>query len=292
MGYRGFVFPRWLLLSAAPWPALLLGAWLMRGNGVPAAQWGQNLAAGLALWVICVGGRTVRWPLVRAAWWVVPAVLSVVLLQATFLDPGDSSVHRWVQAGAVRMYAAAVCLPVLVIALGRLLQPPAGNTSRAFVRAISLAAVVLLARQPDAAQATAFGGALLVLLCFYRRPAWPVVLTVLIVAACVAWTWTRPDPLEPVIHVEKIVGVAGQRGALWLLAALASLALLPWPFLLARDPEGGPSPENLALATYFWLEMLAPAFGAFPVPLLGYGLSPILGYFLALGWSLGGRRDS
>lgn len=39
-----------------------------------------------------------------------------------------------------------------------------------------------------------------------------------------------------------------------------------------------------ALACYFLTCLLAPFLGNFPVPLLGYGASPIIGYFLALDW--------
>ena len=104
---------------------------------------------------------------------------------------------------------------------------------------------------------------------------------------CAIGSWMRPDPLVPVRHVEGIVGLAGQSGVLWLVAALATLALLPCPFLLSRGKDGHASPVTLALGVYFALTLIAPCLGSFPVPLLGFGLSPIVGYFVALAWLLG-----
>src|SRR5262249_16936765 len=140
--------------------------------------------------------------------------------------------------------------------------------------------------QPDAAQASAFAGALIVLLFFCRQTSWVTWAAAPAALVCAAWSWMRPDPLLPVRHVEGIVGLAAQNGVLWLLASLASLALLPCPFLLSRGRDGRASPQALALGLYFVLNVIAPCFGPFPVPLLGYGVSPIAGYFVALTWLL------
>jgi hypothetical protein len=144
----------------------------------------------------------------------------------------------------------------------------------------------LLLLQPDAAQASAFAGALVILLFFYRQTPWVMWSAALAALVCAAWSWMRPDPLLSVRHVEGIVGLAAESGMLWLLASLASLALLPCPFLLGRGRDGRASPKALALGLYFALNVIAPCFGPFPVPLLGFGLSPIVGYFVALTWLL------
>jgi hypothetical protein len=38
----------------------------------------------------------------------------------------------------------------------------------------------------------------------------------------------------------------------------------------------------LALGVYVAVVTIAPIWGTFPVPIMGYGVSPILGYFIAL----------
>lgn len=249
---------RWLSL-AAPLPALLLGVWVMRRAGVPPVVWGQNLAAGLVLTSVCAFLPPAKTLHAGAFWWNVVILGSLALLAATFLDAGSAGVHRWVQAGPLRVHASAVCLPALILALGGTLRRSGSQgQSGGLVLLIGGATLILLIAQPDAAQATAFAGALLVLLVCSRRPRSVVVPAALAAAAGVAWAWKRPDPLLSVPHVEGIVGLAAQNGALWQVGALLSLALLPLPFLFAAR-EGGPA---LALGTYFALCLLGSAVGA------------------------------
>jgi hypothetical protein len=59
------------------------------------------------------------------------------------------------------------------------------------------------------------------------------------------------------------------------------MLLLPVPFFVARGQGDGRL--GLALGTYVAVTILAPALGYFPVPVLGQGASPIIGYFVAIG---------
>jgi hypothetical protein len=110
------------------------------------------------------------------------------------------------------------------------------------------------------------------------RAAWAFALAIAILAAL---TWARRDPLSPIPYVEGIVALARQSGPGWLAASIAALAVLPLPFFVS--PSGRSSATARALGVYLSLCILAPLFGNFPVPLLGFGLSPIAGYFIALG---------
>ena len=108
-------------------------------------------------------------------------------------------------------------------------------------------------------------------------PAWAAALVIAVLAA---WTWTRLDPLSPVPYVEGIIGLARQTGPAWLVASIAALAVLPLPFFVSRSSRH--STIARALGVYLCLCILAPLFGHFPVPLVGFGLSPIVGYYVAL----------
>jgi hypothetical protein len=55
------------------------------------------------------------------------------------------------------------------------------------------------------------------------------------------------------------------------------------PLLLARGSRPSVRDAALSLAAYSGLAALAPAAGAFPVPLMGIAVSPILGAWLGLG---------
>ena len=274
---------RWLPLLA-PLPALVLGALLMHRHAVSPFVWGQNLVAGLVLTAVCAGLSVLPLPPSKNLWPRLGAALAFVLLLATFADAGSEGVHRWVRFGSLRFHAAAICLPLLILALGKIGLSPGVMSPAWLPPLLGAGATALLALQPDAAQATAFAGALLVLLFRHPHPTWAVWSAVLLSVGCTVWAWTRPDPLLPVRHVEGIVGLAAQSGVLWLLASLLSLALLPLPFLVARCRNSSLSFTALALGVYFCLQMIMPWFGFFPVPLLGFGLSPIIGYFGALGW--------
>ena len=146
---------------------------------------------------------------------------------------------------------------------------------------LAMAVALLLLLQPDAAQATAFGAAVFTLLMANKqrgRAAW---IAALVIAALAGWTWTQRDPLPPVPYVEGIIGLARQSGPVWLVASMAALAVLPLPFFLG--PSGSHPAFVRALGVYWAVCILAPLFGHFPVPLVGFGLSPIVGYFVALG---------
>jgi hypothetical protein len=81
--------------------------------------------------------------------------------------------------------------------------------------------------------------------------------------------------------VEGIVGLAAALGTGWGIAAVASLLLLPIPFIAARGRGDGRL--GLAFGTYVAVTILAAGVGHFPVPVLGQGASPIIGYFAAIG---------
>jgi len=200
-------------------------------------------------------------------------------LVATFAMAGSMGVHRWIAVGSLTIHAGAVCLPILIGALG-VLDAFGGKAQWApLLLAVSVATLLLL--QPDAAQATAFAAAAFTLLLANAQRArvgWAAALVIVLLAA---WTWRRPDPLPPIPYVEGIVGLARQSGPGWLAASIAALALLPLPFFVS--PVGSQSSVTRALGVYLCICILTPFFGSFPVPLLGFGLSPIVGYFVSLG---------
>lgn len=261
----------------APVPALVLGVLVMRAVDVSAAAWGQNLAAWAVGTLLCLGVWRTRTAPGRGRWAVVVAAVTLGMLAATFLAPGVEGVHRWVRLGPVRLHAAALLLPLLVVATDRLQRVRAWWTAAL----VALGATLALALQPDAAQATAFAAAAALLLLpgtERRAPRLICIVTLLVLAGL---SWLRSDPLAPVPHVEGIVGLAGSLGAGWGAAALASLVLLPLPFLLAR--RGAARWLGPALGVYVTITLLAPAVGNFPVPIMGQGMSPILGYLAAMG---------
>ncbi|CAN5588621.1 hypothetical protein BH10PSE5_BH10PSE5_32110 [soil metagenome] len=265
--------------------AVTAGALVCSLSGVPAALWGRNLLAWLVASLAALalarsgGGRTLR----------VMTLLAPVALAASLFGDGQQGVHRWVDLGPLHINAAMVLAPPLVVSLAVL----ARGSGRWLVP--GLLALGVLVAQPDASQATALALALCVVaLGSQARPAsiaWSAV-----ALSLATLSWTRPDPLAPVAEVEEVIQLAAAVTP-WL-AALSVLALAAFaitPTLTARaHPRGEVRSAGLALSTLFLTWSLAPAFGAFPAPLVGIGLSPILGAWFGIGLLAGvaGRAPS
>jgi hypothetical protein len=252
----------------APVPALTVGVAVMRGGGVATGIWVLNVtaaAAGISLVLAAFA-----WPKAVSASSRFPQGLLVVglaLLGATLLAPGTEGVHRWLPLGQVRIHAGALLLPPLLVALW--------EVSWVTSAIVALAALLVLLLQPDAAQAASFCAAWVGMAWVRRgRKATPVMIAgFLVAAACLL----RPDPLEPVPHVEGIVGMAASQGSMLAAAGLLSLAVLPLAFVGFLD-----HPVGIVLALYTVGTLIAPSLGNYPVPILGYGVSPILGYYGAI----------
>lgn len=263
-----------VFLCSAAVPALVLGIVTMRQADVPASAWLANLAAA------CAGALIVAVAPVHHDSWskrtaIMVATAGIAAILLPFLFPGADGVHRWFSIAGVSVHAASIAAPALIVAVAVLAR-------HSFVTAASIAKLTtaVLAVQPDAAQATGFAAASVVLVATaFRVRSSRVVMVATLLLAVAFLSLTRPDPLPPVAHVEGIFALAARGPARTAFAALA-LLLLPLPFFgqfrRHRDLV------SLALGVYVLSIVLAPFWGTFPVPVMGYGVSPILGYFLAL----------
>jgi hypothetical protein len=54
------------------------------------------------------------------------------------------------------------------------------------------------------------------------------------------------------------------------------------PFFLF--PPNSAKPLSFSLGIYFLISLLSSFFGNFPVPIIGYGTSPFIGYLIAISW--------
>jgi hypothetical protein len=243
----------WLLFGMSSFVAVATGCWIAGQHGADHRVLLLNMAAWAAGAGIAAGISRIR----NLHWWPFVAIAGIA---ATFLSPGMSGVHRWIALG-VRFNAAELLLPSALITL-------AGQLLTAF------ALLVLLALQPDASQAIAFGGAMIVTMMASKR-FWLAAS----LAAVAALSFLRADTLAPVPEVEGIILLATPLQASIAMLALVGTALAP---LIVR---------SYSLTIYLALCALAPVFGAYPVPLVGMGVSPILGAWLGFGALMGSIRD-
>ena len=183
--------------------------------------------------------------------------------------------RRWLRIGPLVLQPAVLLGSFLLLALAR---ADAGPPS-AILAGLAL---LLVGIGNDGGTSLAFALGMTGLLAG-SPAAWRRLLP-LCLLACVmaAWGWTRPDALPSVAHVEEVVSRAAAVSVAAGLAASIALALLPLPFLLAaraRSGRAGP----LALAGFWGGLALAGVTANYPVPVIGYGASFVLGWVLALG---------
>jgi len=267
-----------------PAPAVMLGVFVMAQSGIKPRVWGQNLAVWLVATTLCAAATRMMPSAERnLRFGVVLMVAPVMALALSLGCPGLEGVHRWLSFGTVRLHAASISLPAFLIGLGDV-QRERGSWT---IRVLILITAGLLAIQPDASQASAFAIAVGTHWFLHKpmsgmmRLVEPAALLGLVIIA-----WGRPDPLESVPHVEGILRLATSIASAWAFVAVGSLILLPLPFFAASFGWRGSSNGRtaLALGMYFAATLLAPTVGHFPVPVIGYGASPILGFFVGLGW--------
>lgn len=253
--------------------AVIAGAVVCHLSGVPAAVWMRNLAA----WGVGAVAGCCLW---RGGAFVFPAVLglAVLLVASSLLGPEQSGVHRWINAGPVSLNVAMMMLPAALVALAWL-----GRT-RVWAWGLALAIVVVLAMQPDRSQATAFGAGVICLVLRSPQTMWVRAAVVGVVALGVVIAWLQPDPLLPVAEVEEILLLAYAVTPVLAVAAgvlLLVFSLTPGVLTLKGAPVVRYAGETLSI--YLLISAAMPFVGAYPVPLVGVGMSPIIGAWLATG---------
>lgn len=253
--------------------AVIAGVVVCHLSGVPAAVWMRNLAA----WGVGAVAACCLW---RGGPVVFPAVLGLaaLLVGASFLGPQQSGVHRWINAGPVSLNVAMMMLPAALVALAWL------GRGGVWPWGLALAIVVMLAMQPDRSQATAFGAGVIWLVLRSPQAMWMRALAIGAAALAVVIAWWRPDPLLPVPEVEEILLLAYAVMPVLAVAAGVSLlvfSLAPGALTLKGAPVVRHAGETLSI--YLLISAAMPFVGAYPVPLVGVGMSPVIGAWLATG---------
>lgn len=164
-----------------------------------------------------------------------------------------------------------------MLALWRLVQQ--GQTLRALTTIGCV--TIILALQPDASMVTAFSAVSLVLI-WNQLTQVPRVLLVSLLGGLTVSTWLFLDTLAPVAYVEGIFDWVTELGVLSTIVGLAALLIMILPFF-------GSVPQKqrllaIGFGVFYSLILLVNRFGHFPVPLMGYGISPVIGYFIAITW--------
>lgn len=249
---------------------ILLGLAAMRAAGAPvslviaqgaAGVMALGLAAALATWH----------PDGRGKGALIACGLALIALASPFVDPGLDGFHRWLTIGPVSLQPAAIALPVIVWFAA---ERPDGL----FAPAALVAAGVICALQPDQQAATGLAAAIAALLMLHvRGRGWIVALGVAVAAAMIA---AFAPELAPVAYVEQVLRLSLEASlGLGLLACLA-LGATPLIILAASRSVGAVTVGLSAL----WLGLAVSCLAEEnPTPVIGFGLSWVLGFGVSLG---------
>jgi cell division protein FtsW (lipid II flippase) len=202
--------------------------------------------------------------------------IATVVVWAPVWTTSLAGPERWLTAGGVRLYVASAVLPAMVLVLARALRE--GVPLAGWSWGLMTATLWGLATQPDASQATACALACALPLARASAPMPTRLSVATALAAGVAWAWWQPDPLLPVPHVEGVLELAAAAGPMWFAAAVITLAL---PLLaLARLARASNDTALLSVAIYYVAIDVLAWRQRTPMPLLGYGAGPVVGYAL------------
>ena len=260
-------------------PSIIIGVIAMYTNKVPLAIFGQNIfylvLAGIISYIVLLKKSKVK---NNASTNTTTIIVAVILLFLTFISLGIEGVHRWISVGPIKFYVAVIVLPIIIIDLWKLLQ----IRDWWFSATITIVISILLALQPDASMLAAFAIPMIILLWnkinnnIFRS------FIVVLLSALIIISWVFLDGLPPVSYVENIVSLVANMGTIWLTLGVISLVILPLPFIFF--PPKKYKLLSVSIGMYFIIVLISTLFGNFPVPLMGYGASPIIGYFIAITW--------
>ncbi len=260
-------------------PAVAIGSFVMYVQGVGFLIYGQNIAAlilGSAISFLYLATPNLFVPKRMEDRWVYILVfLSIGGLLWTFANPGLEGVHRWIKIGPVSINGAFIFLPVALITMDILWSE--GKWLVVLVLVVSIAGILFL--QPDASMVTALTMAVVPMV-FLRIQSRKVQMSGFVLLLLLTiFAWMKPDPLEPVDYVEGILRMAWERGWGYWLAGIVSLLILFCPFGIAAVNKER-RPFCVGCAMFYLGTLLSSVIGAYPIPVMGYGVSPIIGYLI------------
>ena len=204
-------------------------------------------------------------------------VIAIVLLGTALFGVSLNGASRWIKAGPMFVQTSLLFLPFSVTLFARV--------QNSWTLLAILAIAIAMAVQPDRAMSGALFASLTGLT-FVRKTRANIAVLSFSGVAFLA-TMLQADRLPAVPYVDHILwssfAVHPVMGAaMWL-----GCALLFMPVLRLRSLRM--APERMAFSACWAAMVSAAALGAYPTPIVGYGASAIIGYFLCL---IGFRRSA
>lgn len=263
-------------LLFAPFPALVGSVFLMLHANASSMIWIQQLVFALTALLLCgVAIRKSYSPIPKDIHvWIV--LVSFTFLLLPFFSSASEGPQRWLNLGGFQLYVSALVLPsliVLLVSAERMLA-----SSKIWIYFAYVGVTLSLAIQPDAPQATSFSIAVGLSLLTSKSSIMVRTTTFVGLLVCTLWAWSQPDPLKPVPYVEGVIELALHINYLALAAAIVVLAI-PVISLVHYAKSANQTALFFVAVYYISIYFLAGLTQLTPMPLLGFGAAPVLGYF-------------
>lgn len=262
----------WLGVAVAAFAVIAGQTVMVLGDAPIHAPWIQfgaiTLAAATFPLMVVGAEQAMRWP--GATLW----LGALAILLTLMFGPEVNGVRRWAGMAGVALHVGHLVTPLAIAVAAH--RPGRWST-------LGLGLLILgFTLQPDAAALIGLSAALAALLVLTRDRWSALALAGALIAA--AWSLAHPAEVAPMRWVEGMPQTAlGMQLWLGFLVALG-LCLMPAPFVFIATQGRRRRPLSAALAAY-WIGLIGASFvGAFPTPLVGFGVGPILGYVLS--WAL------
>lgn len=260
-------------------PSVIIGGIAMVTHDIPKMYFALNIACLIVGWLISIYVISKNFKEIKNKICPIIIIAIILLLYAmTFVDSGVDNVHRWLSLGPISLYVSSIFAPIFIIEIWNLFE----KNKYLLIVVIAFLAATILFLQPDASQLTSFAVPLIVMLLSKAGKKIPTYIIIAILIFFAITSWIFLDSLPAVIYVEDILGLAMGMGILWSVLGILSLILIPIPFfILAKKKE---QLLSVCIGLYYVIFIVSTFFGNFPVPLMGYGVSPIIGYLIAITW--------
>ncbi len=221
-------------------------------------------------------GLLLAFSITRFAWFthgpimILSIVGSLCLLATAVLGYAIEGASRWVLVGPFFVQTSLILLPAMALSFARV-----QNLWTALAIVI---AGLAMAMQPDRAMAAMLGLAVVVV--SVKKPNLLTVTTSIFCVAAFCLTVFLPDRLPAVPYVDHILWTSFELNFITGLSLWTGCLLMICPIFFV--PESERTVVHYTFVSCWFALIAAAAMGAYPTPLVGYGSSAIIGYFLSL----------
>ena len=269
---KKFLYPILIIMLSC-----LLGTGAMIANNTPINIWIQNISVINLFTFMTIFISKFKFKLNYKS----IVFISILLLLLTFLQENNVGVRRWIQLSSFSLNISMIIIPLTIIAVNNLFKNK--HIVFSFISIIMISLILFF--QPDASQLMGFSIAMLLCVLNNKLPKLSKIFIIVILLMLTVSSWIFLDSLQPVNYTKGILKMLGEV-SIWLyILGLISIFLIPIPFLIFSSEKN--KIISICLALYYWIIALFSLLGDFPVPIIGYGSSPIIGYFIVLLWHIG-----